>query len=618
MAKAKEVEVHVDKLQQALEHLNKAYGIGTVLTLDGKIKGKYDVISSGSLGIDYITLGIGGWAKGKLYELIGWEGCLAEDTYIKFITVKPNGVVQDCKGSTIKHLYDRFHNRNHITEESEFNVTSINEEDRVFRNPILDVVKSGVKECFELITKDGFRIKTTKDHKFYTGTNYVSLSDLSKGDTVFIHNNTPYIKEKISHRNKYAETTMKFYYRGKPRMINGYPYFRETVHRLTFEATQNNMSYYNYKKMLNTVEYLPIDFWTIPEGYDVHHIDENTLNNNPSNLELLSNSVHDRLHALANHNNLRFMVTPDIIESITSVGEMETYDIKCEFPYNNFIAQGIVVHNSGKSTVCGHAIAECQKAGGVAMCIDGEHAIDKNYFTALGVDTSKLLISQPSSGEEGFQVAKEMIMSGKLDLLVIDSDSSLIPKSVLEGDMGDSSIGKKARLNNGAYPSLKSLLVQNKTCVIVVSQFREKIGVMFGNPATTQGGHALKFYSDCRLEISKSMAKDGDVNYGNVTKIKAIKNKMCPPYRVSQFDVVWGVGIDKVKEIVDLGVEFNIIQKAGSWFSYGETKIGQGIKGVADLLNDNPELTEEIRTKIIEKIMGADIPIEIEVEKNEV
>jgi len=338
MAKIKEV-VSDDKLQQALDHLNKAYGIGTVLTLNGKVRDKYDVISSGSIGIDFQVLGVGGWIIGRLYELMGWEG-------------------------------------------------------------------------------------------------------------------------------------------------------------------------------------------------------------------------------------------------------------------------------SGKTTICGHAIAECQKAGKVAMCIDGEHAVDKDYFEALGVDTNKLLFAQPSNGEEGFQIAKEMIMSGKIDLLIIDSDSSMIPKCVLEGDMGDSSIGKKARLNNGAYPALKSLLVQHKVCVIVVSQFREKIGVMFGNPTTTQGGHALKFYSDCRIEVSKSVAKDGDESYGNITKIKTTKNKTFSPYKKCEFDVVWGVGIDKVKEIVDIGVELKIIQKSGSWFSYGETKIGQGINGVSDLLNDNPELTEEIRAKIIEKITATDIPVE--------
>ena len=184
---------------------------------------------------------------------------------------------------------------------------------------------------------------------------------------------------------------------------------------------------------------------------------------------------------------------------------------------------------TGKSTICGHAVAECQKKGGTVLYIDGEHAVDKNYFQQLGVDTTKLLIAQPSCGEEGFNIAMEMINTGDIDLVIIDSDSSLIPKKQLDGDVGDSTIGHKSRLNSNAYPKLKSALSANNVCLIVISQYREKIGVMFGNPTTTQGGHALKFYSDCRIEVSKSLAKEGDVTYGNITKVKATKNKMCPP-----------------------------------------------------------------------------------------
>ena len=601
--KAAEIIIAKTKLQDAMDRMNKLYGVGTVMKLDDNSPHrKYEVISSGSIGIDHIVLGTGGFAKGKLYELMGWEGCLAEDTYIKFITVKPNGVVQDCKGSTIKHLYDRFHNRNNITEESEFNVVSINEEDRVFRNPILNVVKSGTKECFEVVTSLGFKIKTTKDHKFYTGDNYVALENLVKGDHVFVHNNTPYSKKTLSKRVKYESTTVKWYYKGKAKCTNGCYYYRVKKVNLLYEAYQNNISYEEYKQLLNVDQYLPDDFWTIPEGYDLHHIDENTRNNEISNLQLLSSSSHDRLHAISRHNNLRFIVCPDDIISITSVGMMETYDISCEFPYNNFIAEGIVVHNSGKSTVCGHAIAECQKAGKVAACIDGEGALDPPYFESLGIDLSKLILCQPNSGDEGFNVAIELIKTGEIDLLIIDSDSSLIPKSIMDAPVGESTIGKKARLNSDSYPKLKNALVKYNVCVIVTSQYREKIGLMYGNPTTTQGGHALKFYTDCRIEISKSVAKEGDVAYGNTTKMKATKNKMSPPYRVAQFDVVWGKGIDKFSEVIDLAIEYNIVTKAGSWFSYGEIKIGQGKDTVITLLNDNPELFDEIRQLLINKL----------------
>lgn len=261
---------------------------------------------------------------------------------------------------------------------------------------------------------------------------------------------------------------------------------------------------------------------------------------------------------------------------------------------------------SGKSTICGHAMAECQKAGGVGLYVDGEHAFDKDYFRALGVNIDKLLFAQPSSGEEGFNIVMQMIKTGMIQLAIIDSDSSLIPKAVIDGEVGDSTIGKKARLNNNAYPAIKAALSMYKVCVIVVSQFREKIGVMFGNPTTTQGGHALKFYTDCRLEVSKQLAKDGDDIYGNVTKIKCTKNKMYPPYRKCEFDIVYGKGIDKIKEVITLGVDLGVLTKAGSWYSYGDIKLGQET-AVHNLFEDNLELYEEIRGKIIEKLKGNEL-----------
>lgn len=269
----------------------------------------------------------------------------------------------------------------------------------------------------------------------------------------------------------------------------------------------------------------------------------------------------------------------------------------------------------GKSTICGHAVAECQKKGWKALYIDGENAVDKNYFKALGIDTEKMLIAQPNSGEEGFTIAMEMINSGEVDLVIIDSDSSLIPKKVVDGDVGDSAIGRKAMLNSNAYPKLKAALVHNKVCVLVISQYREKIGVMFGNPTTTQGGHALKFYSDCRIEITRSLAKDKeDVTYGNITKVKAIKNKLASPYRSSNFEIVYGKGIDWIKELIELGVNLNVIEKSGTWYSFEGSKMGQ-IAAMTDLLNDNEELCTALKRAIVDKIR--DIPVVIEEIQNE-
>jgi recombination protein RecA len=255
---------------------------------------------------------------------------------------------------------------------------------------------------------------------------------------------------------------------------------------------------------------------------------------------------------------------------------------------------------TGKSTICGHVVAECQKKGGVALYIDGEHAVDRKYFQQLGVDTTKMLIAQPSCGEEGFNIAMEMINSGEIDLVIIDSDSSLIPKKVLDGEVGDSSIGRKALLNSNAYPKLKGALSQHNVCVIVISQYREKIGVMFGNPTTTQGGHALKFYSDVRIEVSRSLAKEGDVTYGNITKLKAIKNKMSPPYRQSHFEIVYGQGIDKVGELMELINEYEIGRKYGKTMTIDEVKYD--LQEFRAMLLDNEEFSGLIKEKIINKI----------------
>jgi recombination protein RecA len=254
---------------------------------------------------------------------------------------------------------------------------------------------------------------------------------------------------------------------------------------------------------------------------------------------------------------------------------------------------------TGKSTICGHAAANCQKMGGVVAYVDGEHAVDKHYFEALGVDTSKMLIAQPSCGEEGFQIALDLAKTGEVALIIIDSDSSLMPQKVVEGDIGDSAIGKKAVLNNMSYPKLKTACAENNVCMIVISQFREKIGVMFGNPTTTQGGHALKFYTDARIEVSKSQLKEGDEMIGHVTKIKVIKNKMAPPFKLCSFNILFGVGIDQAGEIMDLLNELELGRKYGQTFTFQGTKYS--LEDFIDKLSEET-FYNEVRQSIIDKI----------------
>jgi recombination protein RecA len=261
--------------------------------------------------------------------------------------------------------------------------------------------------------------------------------------------------------------------------------------------------------------------------------------------------------------------------------------------------------SSGKTTLATHIIAEAQRKGGIAAFIDAEHAFDKGYAKKLGVDVDNLLISQPDNGEQALEIADNLIRSGAIDVIVIDSVAALVPKAEIEGEMGDSRMGLQARLMSQALRKLTGTISKTGCCCIFINQLREKIGVMFGNPETTTGGNALKFYASVRLDIRRtSQIKDSDEVSGNRVKVKIVKNKVAPPFRIAEFDIMFGEGISKTGEIIDLGVDFNIIKKAGSWFSYGDTKLGQGRDAVKQLLLDNPELSEEIEAKIREEVTG--------------
>jgi recombination protein RecA len=259
--------------------------------------------------------------------------------------------------------------------------------------------------------------------------------------------------------------------------------------------------------------------------------------------------------------------------------------------------------SSGKTTLAIHVIAEAQKKGGMCAFIDAEHAFDSVYAQKLGVDIDNLLISQPDYGEQALEIADRLILSGALDVVVIDSVAALVPKSELEGEMGDSKMGLQARLMSQALRKLTATIHKTNSCCIFINQLREKIGVMFGNPETTTGGNALKFYASVRLDIRRmAQIKDGEEAIGNHVKVKVVKNKVAPPFRLAEFDIIYGEGISKVGEIVDMGVELGIVQKSGSWFSYNSDKLGQGRESVKQLMLDNPEMANEIETKIREKI----------------
>ncbi len=260
--------------------------------------------------------------------------------------------------------------------------------------------------------------------------------------------------------------------------------------------------------------------------------------------------------------------------------------------------------SSGKTTLAIHAIAEVQRQGGTAAIIDAEHAFDRFYAENLGVDTENLLISQPDNGEQGLEITDNLIRSGAIDLIVIDSVAALTPRAEIEGEMGDSVMGLQARLMSQALRKLTAIISKTNCCCIFINQLREKIGVMFGNPETTTGGNALKFYASVRIDIRRiGQIKNGDDVIGNRTKVKVVKNKVAPPFKIIEFDIMYGKGISKTGEIVDIGVEKNIIKKSGSWFSYNDTKLGQGRDAVKQVLVDNPELAEELEKKIKEELL---------------
>ncbi|NBC10077.1 MAG: recombinase RecA [Bacteroidetes bacterium] len=263
--------------------------------------------------------------------------------------------------------------------------------------------------------------------------------------------------------------------------------------------------------------------------------------------------------------------------------------------------------SSGKTTLAIHALAECQKQGGIAAFIDAEHAFDRTYAKALGVDTENLLIAQPDNGEQALEIAENLIRSGAIDIIVIDSVAALVPRSEIEGEMGDSKMGLQARLMSQAMRKLTGTIGRTGCCCIFINQLREKIGVMFGNPETTTGGNALKFYASMRLDIRRSGSaikdKEGNV-VGNHVKVKVVKNKLAPPFRIAEFDIMYGEGISKVGEIVDLGVDHDIIQKSGAWYSYDSAKIAQGREAAKQFMDDNPEVALEIESKVKAKITG--------------
>jgi RecA/RadA recombinase len=489
-------EEKMKALKSALTQIEKEFGKGTVMKMSEKPAINTDIISSGSLLLDN-ALGIGGYPKGRIVEMYGPESCIYKNTYIQYETRYKNGKRINHKGGTIEHLYELFHDcckdgrANKLNREDiVFMISSINEDERIIKQVIADVVKTGVKECFKLLTKSGEEIIATAEHKFYIGNgNYKPLGDLSVGDTVYIHNNTHSKDKKHDHEFNRPEVLVKYHPSCRVKMVDKYMYYRVRESHIVYEAHLNGYTKDEFIKILNSKDEELINTLTFidTENYDIHHKDLNPENNAIENLELLTKSEHYRLHATSNQKYLSFIAVEDEIVDIIPFGAQEVYDIKCFAPYNNYIANNFVVHNCGKTTMALHAIAECQKNGGIAAFIDAEHAMDPTYAKALGVDVDNMYICQPDCGEQALEVADKLVQSGAIDICVIDSVAALVPKKELEGDMGDVNVGLQARLMSQALRKLTASVSKNNCLMIFINQLREKVGIMFGNPETTTG-----------------------------------------------------------------------------------------------------------------------------------
>lgn len=604
--------------EQVVTHLvaamEKQLGKGIIMTNRSEFP-DIERLSTGSISIDQ-AIG-GGYPRGRIIEIYGPESCIYRDSWLSYEVWSADDKERiNHKGGTIGRLYERFHNitLDHLPAQGrhlqtkkavKFYIKSVNDEGSIVRNEVLDVVQTGQKECCQIATEDGPGLVATPEHKFLTPEGYKPLSEVQIGDIVFIHNNTR--RQGRKHYPNRPETYVKYHPHWPTKVVydkktgNDYLYYRGQTARAAYEAFMNGMSLHHYINVLNQQSKEKIDkLWFLPENIHIHHRDENFTNNEISNLQLVDPSEHGRLHAKDRHANLSFVMTPSKIVMKEAVGLRETYDLKCAAPYNNYIAEGIVVHNSGKTTLALHAIAEAQKKGLRCAFVDAEHALDVHYAEALGVNLDKILISQPDSAESVLDAVDFMVRSKEVQLIVVDSVAALTPQAELENEMGAASVGRQAQLMSKAMRKLNGITFNNNVIVIFINQVRMKIGVMFGSPETTSGGNALKFYASVRLDIRRiGTVKTGEEKTGNNIRVKVVKCKVAPPFREAEFNITFGQGIDWADDLLNVAVKKGLIKKSGAWFSYKDEHIGQGSAKAAASIRDTEGLADELRSLVL-------------------
>lgn len=605
-----ELEETKRKLELVMADINRQYGNGSVLRYGTDNIAPWPALPTGALTLDD-ALGIGGLPKGRIVEIFGPESCLDKDSFVQYEVRTTDGKRQNHKGGTIEKLWHRFHGvpmkgrggyQRPQTIRSEFFAACMNEEGRIFQNRIIDVVKTGTKNCLTVITDDGQILTATPEHKFFSRGAFIPLRELAVGDVVSIHNNTRFAnggKERDSAKWRkdihlppiHPVAGLKTVKDGKKE----YTYSRIAESRAIFEAQMNGLTLEGYVGRFRSGHLAGMKF--LDSADHVHHRDEDETNNNIENLVLISAQDHGRLHALDRHNNLRYQAVDAKIIAIVDAGKRETFDIKMESPFNNYVAEGFVVHNSGKSTLCMSVVAAAQAAGGICAYIDAEHAVDPAYARNLGVDMDELILCQPDYGEMALEVMIRLVRSGTIAVVIVDSVAALTPKAEIEGEMTDQQMGLLARMMSKSMRSLMSAANESQTLVIFTNQIREKIGVMFGNPEVTPGGRGLRFAASVRIDLRKKedlKASDGTV-LGVTTKAKVIKNKMAPPFKIAEFDILYGRGINEMGCIVDLAVTKGVLTKSGSWLKYNDESFAQGRNKAIETLASDLVLADKIK-----------------------
>lgn len=538
--------------------LRKKFGEDAAILMGEAGRGINSVCPTGHAVLDRWVLGVGGLPYGRIVEMYGAESCLAADTRVNYAVVDAHGRLQNCKGGTIARLYERFHGepvkgkgkyRRKASIGAHYTSPCMNEDGRIFHNAIVDVVKTGRQVCYELRTSGGLCIYATAEHKFWTGEAFVPLKQLVAGDTVMTHQNTRYRVAEHKKPDNRAYLYLRWHPVAGVKVVRAtsnrttgekrdYAYFRVARSRLVVEGRLNKLPLDEYVRRLNSGAACCHGLVSLSRTDHVHHLDENVLNDDLGNLVVMSASAHGMQHSRERHNNLRFAATPDTVLHVLEAGGRDTYDIRMASPFNNYIADGFVVHNSGKTTMMNTFLAGVQRDNGIAVLCETEHSYDPAWAKSLGVDVDNLVLLQPNylDGEDGALAQFENVITRSGDrpvLIALDSVAATpTQREFKDGVSGDAAMCEAARCWSKGLRTLAATVAKHGAILLLVNQIRAKPGVMYGPTETTPGGNAIKFYASVRLAVHHGKkVEGGDGRYMGVT---AVKNKICPPYRKAQ------------------------------------------------------------------------------------